>query len=200
MDQFDFFSLLVRDISETLKSHPKRELRAEHLDQFLTSTPRRHIEPQPFKPGRSKGPSINQRTQPNGLLVQNKTISNHRKNDLPMEHVYPKNFLRLPQMENEREKSPIGSNDSSPRIQRMKIHSRRRTKEQMNSNRHSINRSPTSWAIICEHQFHQEQFHHQHQEPSSSSSPDDFLTGEIYQLTPPDEQELLDGRHVIPDM
>lgn len=123
-----------------MKSNPKR---AEHLDNFLTSTPRRT-----FKHGRSVGgPVKNPRLPPPGLIVQSKRFST--------EHLPSK---------------------ISPRNQP----SRRRYDE---------NPSPTSWAIICEHQIH----HDEH-------SFDDYITGETLQLTPSDDDELLDGRHVIPDL
>lgn len=179
----DLFLHLVKEIAEPLKSHPKRELRAEHSENFLTSTPRRPFEYQPFKQVRS---IKNARFQSNGLIVQSKTFSNHRKSDYQTDHSHitsiPKKFLHLPP----RDKSPLVSSDNSPRIQPMKIHSRRRNNEENNSNHLAQNRSPTSWAIICEHQHEQ--------------SLDDYITGETFQLTPPDEEELLDGRHVIPDI
>ena len=168
---------LAKEIPEPFKSNPRREIRAEYSENFVTSTPRR-----PFKQDRS---IKNPRFQSNGLIVQSKTFSNHRKSDFQNEHP---NINSIPK------KSPLGSSDNSPRIQPMKIHSRRRNKDENNSNRLAQNRSPTSWAIICEHQIHQEQFH------QNEHSLDDYITGETFRLTPPDEEELLDGRHVIPDI
>ncbi len=183
-----FFSSLVKDLQKPLKINLKRANQQDHLDNFLTSTPRRHYEPGPnFKGQQSIYP--NYKSKPTGFFTQNKTYEN---SCFKSSNIYSL-FSRIinPEFESS-SRNPIGSFQSYSNKQLRipnniehqmntnnilsKINLTQLNKEQKQSNRFFQSRSPISRSIISEHYY----------EPNRT-----------YRIIPINEQQSLDGRHVI---